>query len=107
MHAEPPSLHRHKHVFHVVHAHPLVSLGNLKDYVDSINAWNVRVLKKPALILDTDYEIIYQKLQDDMEDLAEYEWDTGGRFGYLNTVKKEFHIWNFDRVVDQLEGEIK
>ncbi len=80
-------------------------LGNLKDYVDSINAWNVRVLKKPALILDTDYEIIYQKLQDDMEDLAEYEWDTGGRFGYLNTVKKEFHIWNFERVVDQLEGE--
>ena len=83
-------------------------LGYLKDYVNELNRWNVRVLKQPELILDRDYEKISLKIQDDIEDLAGYytdvpAWDVGGRYGYLNTVRQEFNVWFFEKIRDEEE----
>ena len=83
-------------------------LGYLKDYVNELNRWNVRVLKQPELILDRDYEKISQKIQDDIEDLAgSYTdvpaWDVGGRYGYLDTVRQEYNVWFFEKIRDEEE----
>ena len=84
-------------------------LKYLDDYVSKLNGWNVRVLKKPELILDRDYEKISQKIQDDIEDLAEYytdvpAWDVGGRYGYLDTVRQEFNVWFFEKVKEEVDN---
>ena len=84
------------------------NLGYLDDYIAKLNRWNVRVLKQPELILERDYKKISQKIQDEMEDLAEYyedvpAWDVGGRYGYLNTVRQEFSIWFFEKIRDEEE----
>ena len=81
----------------------------LDDYIAKLNGWNVRVLKQPELILDRDYEKISQKIQDDIEDLAEYytdvpAWDVGGRYGYLNTVRQEFSVWFFEKVKEEVDN---
>ena len=84
-------------------------LKYLDDYVSKLNGWNVRVLKQPELILDRDYEKISQKIQDDIEDLAEYytdvpAWDVGGRYGYLDTVRQEFNVWFFEKVKEEVDN---
>tara|TARA_R110002050_G_scaffold284344_2_gene433445 strand:+ start:187 stop:456 length:270 start_codon:yes stop_codon:yes gene_type:complete len=81
-------------------------LGYLKDYVNELNRWNVRVLKQSELVLEKDYKKIMQKVQDDMEDLAGYygdtpAWDVGGRYGLLNTVKQELLTWWFEKIRDE------
>ena len=81
-------------------------LGHLKDYVNELNRWNVRVLKQSELVLEKDYKKIMQKVQDDMEDLAGYyegtpAWDVGGRYGLLHTVKQELLTWWFEKIRDE------
>ena len=72
---------------------------NLTKYIDSLNAWNVKILNKPALILGKDHKEIYYKLKDDIENLAAYETEPkmqrslSVRFKYLNDVKKDFNNW--------------
>jgi len=81
-------------------------LGYLMEYVDSINAWR-KILKKDFLNINKDHEEIYDHIEKNIEGLADVdaEWDTGGRYAYLHTIKKEFHIWKFEKIREETKWE--